>query len=60
MQENSQNTKSKAIEQALASLHFDDIDVAQEYLKEYIQKQEIELESSEKNIVKTLSKKEGE
>lgn len=67
MEENSHKIKSKAIEQALANLSFDGIDVSLEYLKQYAQKQEVELEPneepskepSENVMVKTLTKKEG-
>lgn len=58
MQENSQNIKAKAVEQALASLRFDDIDLTPEFLEQYAQKHKIELKS-EKVMKKVLKKEEG-
>lgn len=59
MQENSQNIKAKAVEQALASLRFDDIDLTPEFLEQYAQKYKIELKSNEKVMKKVLKKEEG-
>ena len=64
MQESNPNKKSKAIEQALASLHFDDINVTPEYLVQYAKKQEVELEptveqTEENGMVMKLTRKEG-
>ena len=69
MQESNLEKKSKAIEQALASLHIDDINVNSEYLEQYAQKQETELERTteatveetkdNKGMVMRLTRKEG-
>lgn len=68
MQESSPKNKSKAIEQALASLHFDNINVTSKYLEQYAQKQEVELDptlgtpseqTEEKGMVMKLTRKEG-
>lgn len=59
MQENNQNIKAKAVEQALASLRFDDIDLTPEFLEQYAQKHKIELKSNENVMKKVLKKKEG-
>ncbi len=64
MQESSQENKSKAIEQALASLKLDDISLTPEYLKQYAENQKIELEptlesTENKGMVMKLTRKEG-